>query len=339
MPSTDRLRTALCRAALLGLLAVAGCAREAPPRATPTPPEPAAAVRQLADDLRRHDLVAYTRHAVPPALYAQLEQAWREDRSRWPLTELPLHERLPGFLEALSQPGAEQALQATYRQQFAGAHAELRSAAATISLFAVQYVRQEGDYGADTRDHYVQLIEVLGRWGQRAPLGDPQRAQATLPQLVAAARTTGLGAPGAMRDAGMERSLERLGPFFARLHRVAAAYGLDVDAALASVQAERVEQDGDRARVRVRYTLAGEPIDAHVQLERRDGAWYLSDALRHAEAAVAGPAQVPSGALTATRAGAPSGTSAPATPAGAPAAVDPPAARRPAATPPASAPR
>lgn len=293
MPPIHRLRRATCRGALLGALLLAACTREPPERAAPTPPEPAAAVRQLVDDLRRHDLVAYTRHAVPPALHARLEQAWREDRSRWPLTELPLHDRLPGFLAALSAPGADKALQAAYRQQFAGAHGELRSAAATISLFAVKYVRQEGDYSADTRDHYVQLIEALGRWGQRAPLGDPQRARATLPQLVASARTTGLGDPGAMREAGMERSLERLGPFFARLQQVAAAYGLDTDAALASVQAERVAQDGDRARVRLRYTLAGQPIDAHVQLERRDGAWYLSDALRHAEAAVALPADAP----------------------------------------------
>lgn len=319
MPSIHRLRRATCRGALLGALVLAACTREPPQRAAPTPPEPAAAVRQLVDDLRRHDLVAYTRHAVPPALHARLEQAWREDRSRWPLTELPLHERLPGFLAALSAPGADKALQATYRQQFAGAHGELRSAATTISLFAVKYVRQEGDYSADTRDHYVQIIEALGRWGQRAPLGDPQRAQATLPQLVAAARTTGLGAPGAMREAGMERSLERLGPFFARLQQVAAAYGLDIGAALASVQAERVALDGDRARVRLRYTLAGEPIDAHVQLERRDGAWYLSDVLRHAETAVAPPGDAPGTAVagdaavtSATTAGAPATKAAPA---------------------------
>lgn len=308
MPSIQPLRRATCRGALLGALVLVACTREPPQRAAPTPPEPAAAVRQLVDDLRRHDLVAYTRHAVPPALHARLEQAWREDRSRWPLTELPLHDRLPGFLAALSAPGADKALQATYRQQFAGAHGELRSAATTISLFAVKYVRQEGDYSADTRDHYVQIIEALGRWGQRAPLGDPQRAQATLPQLVAAARTTGLGAPGAMREAGMEGSLERLGPFFARLQQVAAAYGLDVGAALASVQAERVALDGDRARVRLRYTLAGEPIDAHVQLERRDGAWYLSDVLRHAEAAVAPPADAAGTAVAGAAAGPPATT-------------------------------
>ena len=47
-------------------------------------------------------------------------------------------------------------------------------------------------------------------------------------------------------------------------------------------------QTGDIARVRMRYRLAGTPIDTVVQLERRDGRWYISDFLRHAEDAVAG---------------------------------------------------
>jgi hypothetical protein len=35
--------------------------------------------------------------------------------------------------------------------------------------------------------------------------------------------------------------------------------------------------------VRLQYTLAGQPIDAFVLLERRGDRWYLSDLLRRAE--------------------------------------------------------
>lgn len=248
---------------------------------------PTQAVTRLVRDLRHGDLAGYARHAVPPALHARLDAAWREGRSRWPLTELPLHARLPGLLTTLAAPGAEKTVLAAYNRQFAGAHGELRSAADTLGLFAVQTLQREGDTSDEQRDHYIQLTGALSQWGKRAPLGDARRAKAAIPQLVSAARLTGLaGRPGESRfgQLGMERSLRRLGPFFARFKRVLQGYGLDLDAALDSVRVDLAEQTGDTARVRLRYTVAGHEIDAYVRAERIDGRWYLTDALRHARA-------------------------------------------------------
>lgn len=284
-------RTRLLAAALLAAAAMAGlaaCQREAAPATSGAALEPAQAVLQLADDLRRNDLAGYARHALPPALHERMATAWREGRTIWPLTELPLDDRLPGFITVLAAPNAEKELLATYNHQFAGADRELRSAAATLSLFAAQYVDNAPDYGPAERAHYGQLIHALGRWGQQAPLGDPARARVAIPGLVAAARLTGLAGPGPNERAatfhrlGMERSLQRLGPFMERFKQMLAAYGLDVDAALAGLRAETVARDGDHARVRLRYTLAGAAIDTVVPVERHDGRWYLSDLLRHA---------------------------------------------------------
>ncbi|MEG3193239.1 hypothetical protein [Lysobacter sp. D1-1-M9] len=279
--------------AALALVALsAACHRNATPAADPASAEPTGpveAVTRLADDLRRNDLTAYARHALPPELHARIEAAWSEGRTLWPLTELPLDRQLPGFIGSLAAPESEPALLATYQRQFAGAHRELRSAAATLGLFAAQYVRSEGDYSEVEREHYVQLIGALSQWGRQAPLGDPQRARTAIPQLAAAARLTGLTDPDAYARFGMDRSLQRLGPFFGRFKQTLVDYGLDLDAALGSIDASLLEQTGDTARVRLRYTLGTQPIDAIVRLERRDGRWYLSDALRHAEAE-AGPA-------------------------------------------------
>lgn len=270
-------------ALLLIVVACGGCDR-APSTDHDAPPKlPAEAVQQLVRDLRRNDLAGYARHAVPPALHDRLETAWREGRTTWPLTELPLEDRLPGFLQALAAPGAEKKLQAVYQRQFAGAHAELRSAAATLGLFATQYVRSEGDYSTEERDHYAQLIGAISAWGQAAPLGDPKRARIAIPQLAAAARQTGLTGTDALRLTGMDRSLERLGPFFGRFKQALVGYGLNIDASLDRVEATLAEQTGDKARVRIRYTMAGQPIDAYVRVERHEGRWYLSDVLRHAE--------------------------------------------------------
>lgn len=276
---------------LLALIALAGCDRRdrAGPGRETAAAEPTQAVTRLVHDLRRDDPAAYARHAVPPALHARLDAAWREGRSRWPLTELPLHARLPGMLTTLAAPGAEKALPAMYQRQFAGAHGELRSAAATLGLFAVQYLRQEGDYSAAERGHYIQLVGALSHWGKRAPLGDARRAKAAIAQLVGAARLTGLGAEGRWGELGMDRSLRRLGPFVGRFKQVLRDYGLDLNAALDSVQVSLIDQTGATAQLRLRYTVAGRDIDAAVQAERIDGQWYLTDALRHAQAQANAP--------------------------------------------------
>lgn len=284
-------RKALSNAGLAMLLAatvvVGACRPQAPAPSEVVPGGPAEAVTQLVGDLRRNDLVSYARHAIPPTLHARMESAWSEGRTVWPLTELPLDDRLQGFISALAAPGAEKRLSSVYDRQFAGQSRELRSAAATLGLFGVQYVRGEGDYSDDERAHYAQLLTALSQWGQQAPLGDAGRAHKSIPQLVSAARLTGLSGEQAFRRAGMERSLRRLGPFFARFKKVLEGYGLDLDEALDGVQAVVEEQAGDRARVRLNYTMAGQAIEARVDVERREGRWYLSDILRHAEAEAA----------------------------------------------------
>lgn len=288
--SAQHFRCASVAVLLVAIGLLGGCRRDAaPPTTAETVRGPAGAVLRLVRDLRRDDLAGYARHAVPPALHARLDAAWREDRSRWPLTELPLHARLPGMLTTLAAPGAERALLGTYNRQFAGADGELRSAAATISLFTVQYLQREGDYSDEERDHYIQLVGALGRWGQRAPLADARRARTAIPRLVSAARLTGLADPGRYSQLGMERSLRRLGPFFARFKRVLRGYGLDLDAALDSVRADLAEQTGDTARVRLRYTVAGQDIDAYVRVQRIGGQWYLTDAVRHAQVQATAP--------------------------------------------------
>lgn len=271
---------------LCGLL-LAACA----PKAVELPgsaSEPAAAVRQLAQHLHDNDLVGFARAAVPPADYARLEIAWREDRSRWPLTELPLDDQLQPLLAALAAPDAERSLQQSFKRNFANQNKDLKDAARSLGLFGVEYVKREGVYTDEERAHYAQVIEALSEWAAQAPLGEPKRGATAIPALTAAARTTGLTTEQAFHDAGMDGSLKRLSPFFAATKAVLADYGLPLDQSFAGLTTELVEKKGDQARVRLEYPLGRRTINTMVSLERHGGRWYLSDSLRHAEQALAG---------------------------------------------------
>src|SRR4249919_1338442 len=180
MPTVSRGRAMqLCRFLALSLcVALAACARTPAPVSAPvaTPvvaTRPVQAVQLLTGHLHDNDLVAFARDAVPPALHPALESAWLDGRTRWPLDELPFDDRLPALLKSLAAPGSEARLQQVFDRQFAGKHAELKAAAAALGLFGAQYLDREGEYSADERAHYAQLVVAMSRWGTVAPLGDP----------------------------------------------------------------------------------------------------------------------------------------------------------------------
>lgn len=254
--------------------------------------KPVEAINVLRDRLLARDGAGFAHLAVPSALHARLVEGWRQGHTRWPLEELPLDAKLPKMLAALQEKNAESKLMTTFRRQFASADRDIDQAIRTLVLFGGEYVQKEADYTPEEREHTAQAIAALGGWGLAAPFSDPKRAQPFFAALVAAAQRSGIeGKAGnkAYATLGMDASLNRLSPFIATLlAQLRTQYGLDVDAALRSIEVRLLDQTGDSARLRLRYTLAGREIDAIVPAVRIDGHWYLADFIRRAEASLAG---------------------------------------------------
>lgn len=289
-------------ALMLCLAFLPGCQPDPTPATNPAAmaaqsrPTPAArpvdAINVLAARLLARDGAGFAKLAVPPTLHAQLETAWRDGHSRWPLDELPLDRRLPGMLASLQEKNALAKLKATFRQQFAGADRDIDLAIRTLAQFGGQYVQSEAGYTREERDHVVQAIAALSSWALAAPLADSARADHFFTALTAAAQRSGIdGKAGdaAFAKLGMQSSLNRMSPFIATLlAQLRTQYGLDLDASLRGLSVQLLEQTGDNARLRLRYRLAKGDIDAVVPAVRIDGHWYLADFVTRAEASLAG---------------------------------------------------
>lgn len=261
----------------------------APAKARPAA-KPVDAVNVLTARLLARDGAGFARLAVPPALHGRLVEGWAAGTTRWPLDELPLDTRLPGMLAALQAKHAEKTLQATFRRQFKGADRDIDEAVRTLALFGGDYVQKEADYTPQEREHVTQAIAALNHWAIAAPLSDPARAQRLFHALATAAvrsRIDGKVGPKAYAALGMDASLARLSPFLATLlAQLRKDYGFDLDATLRGMDVRLLEQTGERARLGLRYSLAGSDIDAIVPAVRLDGHWYLEDFVRRAEASM-----------------------------------------------------
>lgn len=290
------------RSLVLGLLAglLLACSPALEPASTPKHAAPAvvphgaatpdAAVSDLLDHLGRNALADVPRSALPAALHARVETSWRNGQSRWPLTELPLDQSIPGMLETLTATDAEPRLQARFGQQLSGQTRALQDAARGMGLFGKQYLAQQGrDYSRQQREHYSQLIDAVSGWAQQAPLGDPGRGREAIHLLVKGAERSGIRNNEDFTRVGMEASLKALVPLYIAIKQMLALYGLGVDTALAGARAETVRVEGDRAQVRIRYALAGRDIETVVEAVRVEGRWYLADYLKAAEASLGEP--------------------------------------------------
>jgi hypothetical protein len=287
-------RTGIAGFALCGALLLAACQR--PPPSAPSAgasctqaTTPEAAVTLVVDALRNDALETIPCRAVPPALQYRLELAWREDRSRWPIAELPLSSKLSAVLAALNGPAAETKLRLAFDHQFAGQTTELQSAARGLGLFAVRYIQKESTYQPDQRAHYANLIVALSDWSSHAPLGDRSLGHQAVTLLVAGANASSIHDDAGLHNAGMRGSLRGLSPLYRNAKQALALYGLSLDDVLSSVLVSPKDQSGDHARVHVHYLVHGEPVDSDIAVERRDGHWYLSGMLADAEQALAAP--------------------------------------------------
>lgn len=284
----------LALAAMLAT-AIAGCGKSPATSQTATNADcmqagtPEAAVTLVIDALRNDALETIPCRAVPPAMQDKLELAWREDRSRWPLAELPLSSKLPAVLAALNGPAAETRLRLAFDHQFAGQTTELQSAARGLGLFAVRYIQKESSYQPDQRAHYANLIVALSDWSSHAPLGDRTLGHQSVSLLVAGANASSIHDDAGLRAAGMRGSLRGLTPLYHNAKQALALYGLSLDDVLSSVQVSPKDRSSDHARVHVHYLVHGEPVDSDIAVERRDGHWYLSGMLADAEQALASP--------------------------------------------------
>ena len=279
---------------LLTLSCLSACKNQEQPEITTNEVHrsPAQQLKLLSEHLHRNDLIAFTKDAIPADMYQDLEMAWSENRTRWPLEELPLSPQLPNALKALAAKDAEQKLNAVFDRQFSGQNDEMHNAASSLGNFTIQYLEHSKHFSDDERQHYTQITHAIASWAQRTTLDDKNKAHQAIRLLTQAVTSSELVSEHAFSRFGLTESLKRFGGTMTALKQAASLYGLHFDQALNSVETSLVSQTGETAIVRMTYTLAEMPIDTTIHMQRIQGKWYVQDFVNHAKTGIARPSSV-----------------------------------------------
>lgn len=256
------------------LLAAPGHTREL--RSLPSKqPHPINTLQQLTTLLHSNDLVGYAKASATAKQYSQLETAWRQGRSVWPLSNWPLGNDIPGLIFALAKPQARQQYTKVFDTQFAGQGKSIRDAVQSLELFGVQYLQNRANYPSDQSDYYVKLTKVISHWASTAPFDDSKRAHRAIALLAQAAQQTGLTNSEEFHRLGMEESLNRLRPFITVVKHVLADYGLDLDIPLTQFQANIISQTTSDCQIHAYFPLAQDNVDTQMSMVYRENQWFL----------------------------------------------------------------
>jgi len=292
---------------VLGLLLLvvfgSGCRRE-PPAIEGAPTEPVAAVQALAGALREGDLAHYARLSVPPTMRAEQAMLWQQGPAGRAALDPAEAERWRELMAQLTAPDAEARLWARIEPRLQDLEQQAGpSWSVVIGMmggFASAAITADTSLNPAQKAHAQSLVEAVSHWaGEPAHFTDRARAQAAIAVAVRTARALQLPDPEALQALDHEAALAKGSIALRGGKALAAVYGIDIDAALAGIEAEVIALDGDRATLRVRYPLLGQRIVFEQPMVRIDGGWYRTEAIEAHRRAMAAMLSAPASTVAA----------------------------------------
>ncbi len=269
-------------------IAIVGCKREETP-ATSDVGAPTAVVEAGIAALRAGDLRAFFESQLPPAEIERL-RAEHATRAAEPVDDAE-RERFATWMAVLTAPDAEDQVMAAIEPELVQFEREIEPQlmrnVAMLKGLAMVAIQQSEELTPLAKEQAMASLDAVSGWVTRTRFSDRDRLREAIGHLAAAAREADVASLDALNALDWDASLDRASIAFRAVKRVLESYGFRIDAALDSVRTELVSQEGDRARVKVRYELLGNPMSFDVDLVAREGRWYAKDALEAIDGASA----------------------------------------------------
>ncbi len=289
---------------LAALLALAACQREpAPPPAT----TPEGAVRASLVLTRNGDFDGLLRSTLPDADYKAWRAEWEQARAKQPPPSPQQSAQFAQMMRKLTEPGAEDKLYKQLQPQLADLRAHrdqnLPMLIGLLQAAGNNVVANAGGLSSAQRQQATEAIQILADWARTVDWSNEDKARRAITVVCDTARKLDLKTLDQARALSYEQTMEDYKIGWEGLKKLLKIYGLDLDASFDQAKVETLSNDGEHARVRETFTLAGKPIVGEVNLVMQNGHWYDADRLaawrvRHGQAAAGASTAAPPPAST-----------------------------------------
>lgn len=238
---------------------------------------PDAALKNAIHSLRNNDLLGLISSQVPAQELDRMRNDWKTKVASEALTDAKREEFAKNMAE-LTAPGAEEKIMAQIEPWLVKFEKEtapqMPMMVALGKGIAAQAITENKDLSEEQKQQARGNLDALGRWIESIQLTDRERVRKAVGHVVAAAREFNCKTLDEFYALSFDEAMMRLSPVLKAIKGVLATYGLDLDHALDSAQVEIATQEGDNAKVRVRYDFLSQPTSFEVDLTRMNGQWY-----------------------------------------------------------------
>ncbi|SFN02295.1 hypothetical protein [Dokdonella immobilis] len=274
----------LARVSLLAMLAfvVAGCNRDSGSDTAGANAGPQQTVQRSIELTRSGDIAGLIEHMLPPAEFARVKAEWSERKNE----DTPSEEQRQKFAEMMAKLTAPDAVDTIYAEiepdirQF---DAQYQKQMPTIVSMGRGYLRglvqQSQELTASEKEQANSVIEALAQWVEKTRFTDPERVKKALAIISETARQLDLKTLDQARALDFDQSAPKMKIAFNGLKKVLEVYDFSVDQTLDSVNTELVSNEGDKAAVKISYTLLGTPLETRSEMVRIDDRWFARDTI------------------------------------------------------------
>jgi len=290
---------ALALAGLTALSLVAcqkeDAAGESPAATAQATSTPDAAITEIAGKLKSGDILAVMQMSLPPKHVDKIKADWKAKMASDPVTEEDRAE-FAEMVAKLTAADAEAALYAEAEPQLAKMETEMAAQMPMLigmgQGFAMQSIQGNEKLSEAQKKQFADVVGATATWLQGVKFADRELAKQAIAKAVATARALELTTLDEMRGLEFEPAMAKAGIAFNGVKDVLAVYGLNLNQSFDSVKTQVLSQEGDKAKVKVDYTIFGQPLSYEAEMVQLDGRWYGQDTIEQIEKELSAPAEV-----------------------------------------------
>ena len=277
---------------LVALLMLGACSKDEQ-AATPTSAntDPAAAIMYQVKMLKAGKIGDLVKVSLPPDDYQGVREAFAEQQKREQPVSEEQRQEFARQMKELSAPDAEQALfnkLLPVLKQYDSKYKAMLPMYIGIGQTALSTgISQSKDMTPEQKKQATEMLSAAASWAQGTDWGDQEKARQAIAVVTSTVRKLDVKTLEQARAMNFDQAMAKYGQVWDGVRKVLAIYGVDVDKALATVEAKTVSQTGDKATVAVSYTLFDKPMKSQVQMIERDGHWYNADLVAKLEKSLA----------------------------------------------------
>jgi hypothetical protein len=274
----------LARVSLLAMLAfaVAGCNRDGGSDMGGANAGPQQTVQRSIELTRSGDIAGLIEHMLPPAEFARVKAEWNDRKSDNERSE-GQRQKFAEMMAKLTAPDAVDTLYAEIEPDIRQFDAQYQKQMPTIVSMGRGYLRglvqQSQELTASEKEQANSVIEALAQWVEKTRFTDPERVKKALAIISDTARQLDLKTLDQARALDFDQSAPKMKIAFNGLKKVLEVYDFSIDQTLDSVSTELVSGEGDKADVKISYTLLGTPLESRSKMVKIDDRWYARDTI------------------------------------------------------------